>query len=54
MLDRTNREAAGMTQEEKRALKNKWRAEQNRKFVLSKTNAVKLFRFLGRRIDAEG
>ena len=39
-----------MTKEEKKAMLRQWKAEQNKKFVLSKTRATKLFRFLRKQL----
>ena len=44
---------ADLTKEQKKAMLRKWRAEQNRKYLLSKTNVRKLFRYLNRELEQE-
>ena len=46
---------AVLTKEEKKALMKKWKAEQNKKYILSKTRVRKLFRFVDKKLEeAEG
>lgn len=41
-----------LSKEEKKALLRQWKAEQNKKYVLSKTRVQKLFRFLEKQLEA--
>ena len=42
-----------LSKEEKRALLKKWKADQNKKYVLSKTRVRKLFGFLEKKLEEE-
>ena len=44
---------ADLTREQKKELLRKWRADQNKKYLLSKTNARKLFRYLNKELEKE-
>lgn len=42
-----------MTKEEKKALMQQWKKQQNKKYVLSKTRATKLFHFLDKQLEEQ-
>lgn len=44
---------ADLTKEQKKELLRKWRADQNKKYLLSKTNVRKLFRYLNKELEQE-
>lgn len=44
---------AELSKAEKKELMKKWKAQQNRKFVLSRTRVKKLFAFLDKRLEEE-
>lgn len=45
---------AELTKEEKKAMLKRWKNQQNRKYVISKAKAVKLFRFLSEQLEEQG
>lgn len=44
---------ADLTKEQKKEILRKWRADQNKKYLLSKTNVRKLFRYLNKELEKE-
>lgn len=42
-----------LSKDEKKALMKKWKAEQNKKYILNKTKVKKLFAYLENKLDNE-
>lgn len=44
---------ANLSKEEKKALQNKWKAEQDKAYILSKAEVEQLFQFLDERLEQD-